>query len=218
MLQVTIISIATMNLGKYYKPPYNIGVVGKVRLTTALAACLPAMVHMRLAGSSWAGGRLLLLKALSMKHLKRCCPGSAEMPGCCCSVSSRCIAQVPKGLPGYVGGTFFPLVGSTGGTLGLAVLVRWPVLCADDLVWRACRAARHICPWLSRWARQYHSLMIHHGHISCGLRVQRTWCCAPQVCIIDMAESISIARALALKNRYTLAPTQVQRNTSDQHP
>jgi sulfate transporter 4 len=85
-LLVTIISIATMNIGKYYKAPYNIGVVGKV----------------------------------------------------------------PKGLPGYVGGTFFPLVGSTGGTLGLAVLV----------------------------------------------------------CIIDMAESISIARALALKNRYTLAPTQ----------
>lgn len=44
------------------------------------------------------------------------------------------IAQVPKGLPGYVGGTFFPLVGSTGGTLGLAVLVRCPMLCAGNLI------------------------------------------------------------------------------------
>jgi hypothetical protein len=35
-----------------------------------------------------------------------------------------CVLQVPKGLPGYVGNTFFPLVGSTGATLGLAVLVR----------------------------------------------------------------------------------------------
>ena len=34
-------------------------------------------------------------------------------------------------------------------------------------------------------------------------------CLLWQVCIIDMAESISIARALALKNKYTLAPTQV---------
>jgi hypothetical protein len=39
-LQVTIISIATMNLGKYYKPPYNIGVVGNVRSITGLLACL----------------------------------------------------------------------------------------------------------------------------------------------------------------------------------
>jgi sulfate transporter 4 len=60
------------------------------------------------------------------------------------------VGNVPKGLPGYVGDTFFPLVGSTGKTLGLAVLV----------------------------------------------------------CIIDLAESISIARALALKNKYTLQPTQ----------
>mmetsp|Transcript_17379 Transcript_17379/g.52010 ORF Transcript_17379/g.52010 Transcript_17379/m.52010 type:complete len:696 (+) Transcript_17379:162-2249(+) len=60
------------------------------------------------------------------------------------------VGKVPSGLPGYVGDTFFPLVGSTGKTLGLALLV----------------------------------------------------------CIIDLAESISIARALALKNKYTLAPTQ----------
>jgi hypothetical protein len=30
MVQVTIISIAVMNIGKYYKAPYNIGIVGKV--------------------------------------------------------------------------------------------------------------------------------------------------------------------------------------------
>jgi hypothetical protein len=38
------------------------------------------------------------------------------------------------------------------------------------------------------------------------------------VCIIDMAESISIARALALKNRYTLAPTQVLNSAPEQDP
>ncbi len=34
------------------------------------------------------------------------------------------VGNVPKGLPGYVGNHFFPLVGSTGKTLGLALLVR----------------------------------------------------------------------------------------------
>ncbi len=34
------------------------------------------------------------------------------------------VGKVPKGLPGYVGDTFFPLVGETGKTLVLAVLVR----------------------------------------------------------------------------------------------
>lgn len=41
MLQVTIISIATMNIGKYYKAPYNIGVVGKVCCSfRSLLTCL----------------------------------------------------------------------------------------------------------------------------------------------------------------------------------
>lgn len=43
-------------------------------------------------------------------------------------------SQVPKGLPGYVGDTFFPLVGSTGGTLGLAVLVRQPLDSSSSLI------------------------------------------------------------------------------------
>lgn len=39
-----------------------------------------------------------------------------------------------------------------------------------------------------------------------------------QVCIIDLAESISIARALALKNHYTLEPTQeIRAIVSPQH-
>ena len=42
------------------------------------------------------------------------------------------VAQVPKGLPGYVGNTFFPLVGSTGSTLGLAVLVRSSMVFAGN--------------------------------------------------------------------------------------
>ncbi len=58
--QVTIISIAIMNIWKLFKAPHNIAIVG----------------------------------------------------------------NVPKGLPGYVGNHFFPLVGSTGKTLGLALLVR----------------------------------------------------------------------------------------------
>ena len=36
------------------------------------------------------------------------------------------VGPVPSGLPGYTGGHFFPLVGSTGKTVGLAVLVRGP--------------------------------------------------------------------------------------------
>jgi hypothetical protein len=44
VLQVTIISIATMNIGKYYKAPYNIGVVGKVCVDSDLLAGLPTTV------------------------------------------------------------------------------------------------------------------------------------------------------------------------------
>ena len=62
MVQVTIISIAIMNIWKLFKAPYNISTVG----------------------------------------------------------------VVPSGLPGYVGRDFFPLVGSTGKTLTLAILVREP--------------------------------------------------------------------------------------------
>lgn len=61
-LQVTVASIAIMNIWKLYKAPANIQVVG----------------------------------------------------------------DVPKGLPGYVGDTFFPLVGSVGSILTLAILVRLP--------------------------------------------------------------------------------------------
>lgn len=34
---------------------------------------------------------------------------------------------MPKGLPGYVGNTFFPLIGPVGKTLTLAILVRLPI-------------------------------------------------------------------------------------------
>jgi hypothetical protein len=113
---------------------------------------------------------------------------------------------VPKGLPGYVGGTFFPLVGSTGGTLGLAVLVRCPVpcTCSFGAAW-PCKSV----PAYRIGLDSATDSLYNNGRLSCGLCTDCKSCCELQVCIIDMAESISIARALALKNRYTLAPTQV---------
>lgn len=119
-MQVTIISIAIMNIWKLYKAPYNIGIVGKVRPHHGIPASL---LHQPLAAVFCC--LLLLCTSLSSPRPPPLRFGNfqillRELVGELCTGG----AQVPKGLPGYVGNTFFPLVGSTGGTLGLAVLVR----------------------------------------------------------------------------------------------